>query len=58
MTQFPDFTKLDLGTPHAPHPAAKTGDAWDTPEGIPVKSAYTAADSAALIDEMCARHHG
>jgi len=48
MTQFPDFTKLDLGAPHAKAAAPKTGDAWDTPEGIPVKTAYTEADRAGL----------
>ncbi|PKP81814.1 MAG: methylmalonyl-CoA mutase [Alphaproteobacteria bacterium HGW-Alphaproteobacteria-18] len=48
MTKFPDFTKLDLGTPNAKPGAAKLGEAWETPEGIAVKSAFTAADSAGL----------
>ena len=48
MTDFPDFTKLDLGAPHAKAAAPKTGEAWDTPEGIPVKTAYTEADRAGL----------
>ncbi|MEZ5986676.1 MAG: methylmalonyl-CoA mutase family protein [Hyphomonas sp.] len=48
MTNFPDFTKLDLGAPHAAHNPPQTGEAWDTPEGIPVKTAYTAADRAGL----------
>ena len=48
MTKFPDFTKLDLDTPIAKAGSAKLGEAWETPEGIAVKSAYTAADSAGL----------
>jgi methylmalonyl-CoA mutase len=38
MTDFPDFTKLDLGTPHAKAVAPKTGEAWETPEGVEVKT--------------------
>ncbi|MGA0606680.1 methylmalonyl-CoA mutase [Phenylobacterium sp. VNQ135] len=44
MTGFPDFAAL----PFDAEPAAAglpTGAAWDTPEGIPVKPAYGAADS-------------
>lgn len=48
MTKFPDFTKLDLGAPHAKAGTPKLGDAWETPEGIAVQSAYTAADRAGL----------
>ena len=48
MTKFPDFTKLDLGTPHVSAGSAKLGEAWETPEGIAVKSAYSASDSAGL----------
>ena len=48
MTKFPDFTKLDLGTPNAKHAPPELGEAWETPEGIAVKSAFTAADSAGL----------
>ncbi|MFN3608129.1 MAG: methylmalonyl-CoA mutase [Hyphomonas sp.] len=48
MTKFPDFTKLDLGSPNAKHAAPELGEAWETPEGIAVKSAFTAADSAGL----------
>ena len=48
MTDFPDFTKLDLGTPHAKAVAPKTGEAWETPEGVEVKTAYTEADRAGL----------
>ncbi|MGE0741028.1 MAG: methylmalonyl-CoA mutase [Hyphomonadaceae bacterium] len=44
---LPDFSKLALNTDvaHAPPP---TGEDWLTPEGIAVKSAYTAADRAGL----------
>ena len=48
MTKFPDFTKLDLGTPDVSAGSAKLGEAWETPEGIAVKSAYSATDSAGL----------
>ena len=44
---LPDFSKLALGADLAKAtPAA--GDPWLTPEGIAVKSAYTAADRAGL----------
>ena len=48
MTKFPDFTKLDLGAPHTKAGTPKLGEAWETPEGIAVQSAYTAADRAGL----------
>ena len=48
MTKFPDFTKLDLGTPGAKTIAARLGEAWETPEGIAVKTTYTAADREGL----------
>ncbi|MCB9962644.1 MAG: methylmalonyl-CoA mutase [Hyphomonas sp.] len=48
MTRFPDFTKLDLGKPHVKHDAPKTGKAWETPEGIPVRTAYMAANRKGL----------
>ncbi|AXE64454.1 methylmalonyl-CoA mutase [Hyphomonas sp. CACIAM 19H1] len=48
MTKFPDFTKLDLGTPGAKAGKPELGEAWETPEGIAVQSAYTAADRAGL----------
>lgn len=48
MTKFPDFTTLDLGTPGAKTGKPKLGEAWETPEGIAVQSAYTAADRAGL----------
>ncbi len=47
MTTLPDFSNLTLDTAHAKaEPPA--GEAWLTPEGIAVKSAYTAADRAGL----------
>ena len=48
MTSFPDFTKLALETPGAKACTPKLGGAWETPEGIAVKTAYTAADRAGL----------
>ncbi len=44
---LPDFSKLNLETDVAPASPPR-GDAWLTPEGIAVKSAYTAADRAGL----------
>ena len=48
MTSFPDFTKLALEAPRAKAGTPKLGGAWETPEGIAVKTAYTAADRAGL----------
>jgi len=48
MTSFPDFTKLALEAPGAKAGTPKLGGAWETPEGIAVKTAYTAADRAGL----------
>jgi len=45
---LPDFTKLALGLDIAPSSAAASGEPWLTPEGIAVKTAYTAADRAGL----------
>jgi methylmalonyl-CoA mutase len=46
---FPDFTKIDLGGLAAGQPApAETGEPWLTPEGVAVKTAYTAADTEGL----------
>src|SRR5262245_8525361 len=47
MSRIPDFAKIDLGSP-AGHQAKAVGDAWLTPEGIAVKKAYSAADTAGL----------
>ena len=49
MTAFPDFANLSFdGAP--PKSDATTGPMWETPEGIAVKPAYTAADVAGLED--------
>ncbi|MEZ0301133.1 MAG: methylmalonyl-CoA mutase family protein, partial [Hyphomicrobiaceae bacterium] len=57
MSRIPDFTKVAYGVrPHGDGSAATTGgtggltpsDAWVTPEGIAVKRAYTANDTAGL----------
>ena len=48
MTNFPDFTKLDLGTPDAKAKSPDLGEAWETPEGVEVKSTYTADDRKGL----------
>ena len=48
MTKFPDFTKLALETPGVKAGKPALGRAWETPEGIAVKTAYTAADRAGL----------
>jgi methylmalonyl-CoA mutase len=48
MTKFPDFTKLDLAATSVKTGKPKLGEAWETPEGIAVKTAYTAADRAGL----------
>ncbi len=48
MKTFPDFTKLDLGPLPGGHGDAATGTPWITPEGLPVKTAYTAGDREGL----------
>ncbi|MBU1289361.1 MAG: methylmalonyl-CoA mutase [Alphaproteobacteria bacterium] len=48
MTKFPDFTKAELGDPHAKSAAPSLGEPWHTPEGIDVKTAFTAADTKGL----------
>jgi hypothetical protein len=49
MTAIPDFTTLAYadGASHA-SPALPAGEAWLTPEGIPVKPVYTAQDRDGL----------
>ncbi len=47
MTRIPDFTKVALEAPAAQQPRA-AGEEWLTPEGIAVKRAYSAADTAGL----------
>ncbi|MBY0568965.1 MAG: methylmalonyl-CoA mutase [Hyphomonadaceae bacterium] len=44
---LPDFSKLSLSTDVA-KTSPPSGDAWQSPEGIAVKRAYTAADRADL----------
>ncbi len=48
MTKFPDFTKLGLAASSVKVGKPKLGEAWETPEGIAVKTAYTAEDRAGL----------
>ena len=55
MGSIPDFTQVRLAGGALPRPLDAPLDAlgggaqpWLTPEGIAVKSAYTAADSASL----------
>ena len=48
MTTFPDFTKAELGAPHAKAAAPTLGEPWHTPEGIAVKTAFTAEDTKGL----------
>ncbi|MEH6410539.1 MAG: methylmalonyl-CoA mutase [Hyphomonas sp.] len=48
MTKFPDFTTADLGAPHAKTAKPTLGEPWHTPEGIDVKTAFTAADTKGL----------
>ncbi len=50
MMNLPDFSKVDLDLPAPKKAAAAQGarDPWLTPEGIPVKPVYTAADRAGL----------
>jgi methylmalonyl-CoA mutase len=47
MTRIPDFTKVALQSPAARQTRA-AGEDWLTPEGIAVKRAYSAADTAGL----------
>jgi methylmalonyl-CoA mutase len=50
MTRIPDFASLDLdaGAPAEGSAAPAAGEAWVTPEGIPLKPVYTGADTAGL----------
>jgi methylmalonyl-CoA mutase len=43
-TRFPDFSSLDFDAIDAPLGSAPVQRHWDTPEGIPHRSVYTAAD--------------
>ena len=44
MSRIPDFSKIDF----VAEPSATKASTWETPEGLAVKSAYTAADTEAL----------
>ncbi len=44
MTKFPDFTTLSLGALPVKAGQPQLGEPWATPEGIAVKTAYSAAD--------------
>ncbi len=46
MTQLPDFTKVAFAIAEAPAPVP--AGTWRTPEGIDVKAAYSARDTAGL----------
>lgn len=48
MNNFPDFTNIDLGTPDTSQDTADRGAPFQTPEGVEVKTAYTADDTAKL----------
>jgi len=51
MTSVPDFTKIGLDSGAAPastSAASGAGIVWEAPEGIAIRSAYTAADTAGL----------
>ena len=47
MSAIPDFTKIAFTPPRAAPPRSE-GPAWETPEGIKVKSVYSADDLAGL----------
>ncbi|MEM6899397.1 MAG: methylmalonyl-CoA mutase [Pseudomonadota bacterium] len=49
MTTFPDFTKVELGTPAINGvDASKAETVWQTPENINVRNAYSGADTKGL----------
>jgi methylmalonyl-CoA mutase len=48
MGKLPDYTKIALDTPKIKGKPPAQGEAWITPEGVPVKTLYTAADRAGL----------
>jgi methylmalonyl-CoA mutase len=48
MTKFPDFTAAELRAPQAKTTKPTLGEPWHTPEGIDVKTAFTAADTKGL----------
>ncbi|MGB3625006.1 MAG: methylmalonyl-CoA mutase [Henriciella sp.] len=48
MSHFPDFTTLDFETPSAKEPSGARERTLETPEGIDLATAYSAADTAGL----------
>ena len=48
MSNIPDFTKVALDAPTSGEAPTIPANVWETPEGIPVKPVYTAADTAGL----------
>ncbi|MFI4976376.1 MAG: methylmalonyl-CoA mutase [Caulobacterales bacterium] len=48
MQAFPDFAAVDFDTPSPHGEAPPRNEAWLTPEGVTVKPAYAAADTAVL----------
>jgi methylmalonyl-CoA mutase len=48
MSQIPDFATVPFAPPPSGGDAPRSGDVWETPEGIAVKSAYGPADLAGL----------
>lgn len=48
MTAIPDFTQIAFDTTHIATAPWAAGEIWLTPEGIPVKPLYTAADRDGL----------
>jgi methylmalonyl-CoA mutase len=49
MTSIPDFSKVAFAATEPPASSSRpAGEDWLTPEGIPVKPVYTAADRAGL----------
>ena len=49
MSKIPDFTKISLdGAAPSTASSETKGEAWMTPEGIPVKPVYTGADTEGL----------
>jgi methylmalonyl-CoA mutase len=48
VNRIPDFAALAFDDLTPPGAAIPAGEAWDTPEGVAVKRAYTAADTAGL----------
>ncbi len=48
MTKIPDYTQIALATETPAGDVPEGGAAWETPEGISVKSTYTSGDTAEL----------